>query len=102
MKTLKETLPWEFDSANCIITKYVDFSSNNGFIFSFEFKINSIAISRLVFYLINENLYQFSLLSNSGLTINYLGGLMATFNPVDPNYWYKAVFILSYTDKTNV
>jgi len=100
--TLKNTIPWEFDSSNYMNTNIYDFSSNNGLTFSFEFKINSLPIDRFVFYLVSDYIYQFSLVSNAGITINYSGLFLTTFSPVDPNYWYKAVFIVSFTDKTDV
>ena len=102
MTSLSNTIPWEFNTLNYLTTKFFDFSRNNGFILSFEFKINSLPIDRFVFYLVNDWVYQFSLVSNAGLTINYSGLLLTTFSPVDPSYWYKAVFIVSFTDKTDI
>ena len=102
MPYLSNTIPWEFNTLNYLITKIVDFSSNNGFIFSFEFKINSLPTNRFIFVLQNELSFQFGLLSNAGLSIFHSGIFLATFSPVDPTYWYKAVFIVSYTDKTEI
>lgn len=70
MATLKSTFPWEFDDANALLTKITDFTDNNGFIFSFELKINSLSVNRYIFSLSNDLIYQFSLISNSGLTID--------------------------------
>ena len=102
MSPLSSTIPWEFNSLNYLATKIVDFSSNNGFIFSFEFKINSLPINRAIVIVSSELAYQFSLISNAGLSIFHSGIFLAKFSPVDLNYWYKAVFIVSYTDKTEI
>jgi len=99
---LSNTIPWEFNTLNYLITKIVDFSSNNGFIFSFEFKINSLPTNRAIFILASELAFQFGLQSNAGLSINYSGLFLAKYSPIDPNYWYKAVFIVTYSDKTEI
>jgi len=64
MPALSSTIPWEFNTLNYLITKIVDFSSNNGFIFSFEFKINSLPINRAIIILSSELAFQFGLFSN--------------------------------------
>jgi len=102
MPPLSSTIPWEFNTLNYLITKFFDFSSNNGFIFSFEFKINSLPTSRAIVILASELTFQFGLLSNAGLSIFHSGIFLTTFSPVDPNYWYKAVFIVSYSDNTEI
>ena len=102
MLPLSSTTPWEFNSLNYLVTKIVDLSSNNGFIFSFEFKINSLPTNRAIVILSSELAYQCSLISNAGLSIFYSGIFLPKYSSVDPTYWYKAVFIVSYTDKTEI
>lgn len=85
-----------------MLTKIHDFSRSNGFILYFEFQINSLPIDRFVFYLANELAFQFGLNSNAGLSVNYGGTFLPKYNAVNPAFWYKAIFIVTLTDKTEV